>query len=121
MTEFIATEFGGHNVFNEVETKARISFTLLSMAYKEDSQSMNFGIVDDGVCKRPVVTISYLPCFIDLLTGRLVDAKDATIYDFDVDVTYYNGTFTFKTSDGLHTAFIDKEVLIRNYGFSIID
>ena len=120
MTEFIANEFGGHNVFNEVDVNSKISFTLLSMVYKEDCNCMHFAIANNNNSFRPVISLSYTPKHIDLLSSKLEDTDLINLFE-DVNVTYYNGIFTFKTKDNKISTSIEKDILVKNYGFGIID
>ena len=108
----------GHNSFIEQEPDNRISRSLLSLAYKEDKEKMVFGIVDSGTGKRPVIFICGEYRYIDLISGHIIEEVGFE-EDEIATVSYYCGTFTFKGNKG-NTAFIDKELLVKNYGWSII-
>ena len=110
----------GHNGFDLVEVCEKISLSLLSLIHKEDKNIFKFGIVVKELICRPVVLIGETNSYIDLLTARVINNRNiATIVRAD-NISYYDGCFVFKANSG-ENAFIDKEILIKNYGYSIID
>ncbi|MBR5154329.1 MAG: hypothetical protein IKW58_01225 [Alphaproteobacteria bacterium] len=119
MTKVLSLQVG-HNVFDIVEVSPRISLSLLSLAYKEDKTLLQFGILCCERGQRPVViTEESGASYIDLMTARLVnDNYDKIEVIPQSSISYYNGCFSFVGKK--EKAFIDKEVLIRNYGFGII-
>jgi hypothetical protein len=108
----------GHNVF-DVDGVPKISLGLLSMAHQEDRAALKFGIVARNKAFRPVVLIDNCKKYIDLLTARELEHFGTTDSVEACKITYYDGCFTFEGANG-ETTFIDKNVLIKNYGFSII-
>ena len=108
----------GHNDFKEEDKIPQISRSLLSMAYKEDKSKLRFGVADIGNGPRPVVFIDNENSYIDLLSGRVLAIEFASVEEY-ATVSYYGGTFKFHGENGT-IAFIDKEILVKNYGFGII-
>lgn len=108
----------GHNFFEEEEKIPQISRSLLSMAYKEDKSKLRFGVVDIENGPRPVVFIDDENSYIDLLSGRVLAIEFAPFEEY-ATVSYYGGTFKFHGENGT-IAFIDKEILVKNYGLGII-
>lgn len=108
----------GHNDFEEEKKIPQISRSLLSMAYKEDKAKLRFGVVDIGNGPRPVVFIDDENSYIDLLSGRVLMIEFMVVEEY-ATVSYYGGTFKFHGENGT-IAFIDKEILVKNYGLGII-
>ena len=109
----------GHNGFDLKEVSLKISLSLLSLVHKEDKGAMRLGIAVKELISRPVVLISGTNSYIDLLTARVIKNQDSRLIKAD-NISYYEGSFIFKANSGENT-FIDKEVLVKNYGYSIIN
>lgn len=117
MTKVSVVEIG-HNVFN-FEVGPQISLSLLSLVFQEDKAMLKFGIVNKESGSRPVVIIEGTSSYIDLLTARVIKGNFDNVVEAPF-ISYYDGCFCFRGKDENQKAFIDKEVLEKNFGYSVV-